>query len=377
MKVCYVTHASNLTGASQSLLDMLSGWKEYDIEPVVLLHSHGPLEKALKGIGVRTKVIKYTTSVKSKKKFGKEVDFVKLAINHHYSIDRIKKFFLDEQFDLIHNNSLLVGIGMQAAQESQIPYICHLREFVEEDHKLDYLDKRKQYDLIKRSTVAIAISNIICSKYKNTIPKADIITIYDGINTKKYYSKHSKIMGMKEINVLLPGRLSENKRQIDAIKAMEILYGKGMDNIKLIIIGGSDSSDYMQRIYQYVKSNKVPNVTFLPFGDLKRLREEADIGLMCSSNEGMGRVTIESMLAGCLTIGANAGATPELIEDGVNGYLYEVGNPESLAEMIIRAIENKDEARRVAKIGQRYAIENYGVQAYCSKIYEIYRKVLQ
>ena len=37
MKVCYFTHASNVTGANRSLLDMLAGLRGTDVEPVVII----------------------------------------------------------------------------------------------------------------------------------------------------------------------------------------------------------------------------------------------------------------------------------------------------------------------------------------------------
>ncbi len=375
MKVCYVTHKPNLTGANQSLLDMLSGWKDYDIEPLVLMPSHGPLEDKLSEIGVRSKVIRYTTAVKrsSDPVWRKPV---RVVVNRVYGIKRIKQFLLDERIDLVHNNSFLTGVGMQAAYDLSIPYICHLREFVEEDHRLEFVNKENQISLLGNANVAIAISNLINSKYRESTAKANIITLYNSVDTKKYYIDHPTLLESEDVNVLLCGRISQTKRQIDAIKAIEILYKKGYKNVKLTIVGNGDSTNYNQQIHNYVEQNHISNISFLPFSDLKDIRMKTDIGLMCSSHEAMGRVTIESMLSGCLTIGANAGATPELIDDGVTGFLYNVEDPDSLAETIIKAINNKNNARRIAKNAQKYAMENFGVKRYCEQLFDIYKKSL-
>ena len=53
MKVCYVTHLPNLTGANQSLLDILSKWEHQKVEAMVLLGKHGQLEEELKQLGIR------------------------------------------------------------------------------------------------------------------------------------------------------------------------------------------------------------------------------------------------------------------------------------------------------------------------------------
>ena len=52
MKVCYVTHKSNLTGANRSLLDLLDGLDRDVVEPCVLVGRKGPLLKELQQRGI-------------------------------------------------------------------------------------------------------------------------------------------------------------------------------------------------------------------------------------------------------------------------------------------------------------------------------------
>ncbi len=44
--------------------------------------------------------------------------------------------------------------------------------------------------------------------------------------------------------------------------------------------------------------------------------------LMCSENEGLGRVSIEAMFYGCLVIGRNSGGTKDFVFDGKTGLLF-------------------------------------------------------
>lgn len=76
-----------------------------------------------------------------------------------------------------------------------------------------------------------------------------------------------------------------------------------------------------------------------------------DINLVCSRSEGLGRITIESMLAGCLTISAAAGATCEIIKDKDNGLLYQCGNFKVLANKIEWAINHKGILKRLQNKG--------------------------
>jgi glycosyltransferase involved in cell wall biosynthesis len=68
--------------------------------------------------------------------------------------------------------------------------------------------------------------------------------------------------------------------------------------------------------------------------DPERAFLAADVALMCSRSEAMGRVTAEAMSACRPVIGFDAGGTSELIDHGRTGLLY--GDPESLVECMLR-----------------------------------------
>ena len=63
---------------------------------------------------------------------------------------------------------------------------------------------------------------------------------------------------------------------------------------------------------------------------------------MASKAETFGMVTIESMAAGTPVIGSNAGGTPELLDDGKRGILFETMNAESLSEAIKHFVDKYD-----------------------------------
>ena len=92
--------------------------------------------------------------------------------------------------------------------------------------------------------------------------------------------------------------------------------------------------------------------------------------------EAYGRVTIEAMLSGCLAVGVNTGATPELIKDGETGLLYQAGNVESLAECIEEALSNPERSRRLAKSGQVYVSHTFTKENNLRQILKVYQEAL-
>ena len=77
--------------------------------------------------------------------------------------------------------------------------------------------------------------------------------------------------------------------------------------------------------------------------------------LLClpSRAEGLGRVVIEAMLRGRGVVGGNAGGIPDLVDDGVDGLLVEVGNPKRLADALIRVLGDPDFAKRLGAAARR------------------------
>ena len=79
---------------------------------------------------------------------------------------------------------------------------------------------------------------------------------------------------------------------------------------------------------------------------------------MCSKAEGFGRVTAEFMSWGKPVIGRDSGATPEIVEDRVSGFLYD-GSIEDLARKMALLIEDCDLAVELGKQGQQQVARRF------------------
>lgn len=379
MKICYVTHLSNLTGANQSLLDILSNLDNKKITAVVLLGKHGPLENELRKRNISYKVIPYSTEIKEKNILKNGIKILKNCL----TLYSIKSFFLKEKFDLIHNNSLLVGIGMQAAKKSNIPYVCHMRELIVPEHNVELINPEKQKLAIENAAVTIAISQ--CVKKKFPYNKNSKV-LFDGIDIEKYNVEKRKIFNEVEskgkLNLFLPGRISEGKGQLEAIEAVEILKNKinrgevnSLKDVNLYIVGSIGDKEYNQKMLNYIKKHQLEGVYIMNFcNDLSELRLKCDIGLTCSKSEALGRVAIENMLSRLLVIGADADGTAEIVSED-RGILYEQGNPKDLADKILYAVYNEGKMKKIIDNAYKYARENFDASVYNEKLYEIYERI--
>ncbi len=132
------------------------------------------------------------------------------------------------------------------------------------------------------------------------------------------------------------GRIDEKKGQLFVLKALKQLRDRG-EEVHLLIVGEPTIDDakttaYYQEIQNYIKLNNLSdNVHIRPFTkEIINFYKAIDICVMSSEGETYGMVTIEAMLSKTPVIGTNSVGTPEVLEQGKLGKLFEFNNVDSL-----------------------------------------------
>ena len=110
--------------------------------------------------------------------------------------------------------------------------------------------------------------------------------------------------------------------------------------------------------------------------DMKALRKSVDVEIIASKCETFGRVTIEAMKSSNPVIGTNSGGTVELIEDGVNGYLFSYMNCEELAERMREFILYPHLIEKMGKNAYIYTKNRFTPEECARKIEEVYTQLI-
>ena len=91
---------------------------------------------------------------------------------------------------------------------------------------------------------------------------------------------------------------------------------------------------------------------------------KAFVLVLLSMFEGLGRVIIEAMATGTPVIGSRVGGIPELVEDGVRGFLVPPGDQKALAEKIRWILNNPEEAREMGSRARLFAAKLFSTETY-------------
>lgn len=375
MRICIFCHDHKFSGANMSLYDWLSDSRNSENDYIVVLpRRNNELIEKFSSIGV-TVMYSFYKPV-HKKLYKKSIaEKIKLPLIMLYAIlfNNISYYFLYRELkkmnvDIIHSNSFATVAGVKVAVKLSLPHIWHIREFMEEDHQIKHFFENSITKYCTYSS-AIFISDVIADKYRRKYNFRNSIIIYNKIKYDKNYVKLRKFMEDGCCNIIIVGTLSENKGQLDAIKAVEKLNRDNV-NYKLLICG---TGVYEDELKKYVKLNNVKNVSFLGHvSNVTKLRKKIDVALMCSKNEALGRVSIEAQYYENLLIGANCGFTPYVIEDGKTGFLYDE-SVDDLYSKILYSINNKSECTDIIERAKKESLSKYNVSV-INKIEEFYKK---
>jgi len=174
----------------------------------------------------------------------------------------------------------------------------------------------------------------------------------------------------------LVGALLAGKGQEDAIQAIDLLKRAGLD-VEVVLVGDGPSQ-YRRRLEDLVVSSDLQGRVHFTgrVPDSSPAMQSSDVVLMCSRSEAFGRVTIEGMLAGKPVIGTRGGATPELIEDGVTGLLYDFGNPKELSDRIRRLYDDPSLARSLGHNAKTWATQHFLSDESSEQLFSVLKSVL-
>ena len=161
------------------------------------------------------------------------------------------------------------------------------------------------------------------------------------------------------------GRLSVEKAVGYLLDAMAELRAKHAD-VHLVVVGEGDQRAHLQ---ERVESLGLPRaVTFLgERGDARQIIGAIDVLILPSLTEGLPNVVLEAFAYKTPVVATAVGGVPELVIDGETGWLVPPRDPHALAQAILDALSNPEEARRRAENAYKHLLEHFTVEKQVDK----------
>jgi glycosyltransferase involved in cell wall biosynthesis len=158
---------------------------------------------------------------------------------------------------------------------------------------------------------------------------------------------------------------------LDAFK----LVAAELDNATLSIVGEPRTRTYLNELRGLTKrldlEKRVEFRGYQPQTEVANYMRRAAVLVVPSLSEGFPRIVLEGIAAGVPVVATNVGGIPELIVDGVTGFLVEPGNCRMLADTIVRVIKNTSNATVIARQARARAVEVFSKERYVASYREL------
>lgn len=111
--------------------------------------------------------------------------------------------------------------------------------------------------------------------------------------------------------------------------------------------------------------------------DVPEVLSEAAVSVLPSLSEGLSNTLLESMAAGVPVVATKVGGNPEVIQDGIGGYLVPPRDSSALAEAICAILKNRDLARNLGREARQRVVERFSLERMVRETQDLYVQLLE
>jgi glycosyltransferase involved in cell wall biosynthesis len=170
------------------------------------------------------------------------------------------------------------------------------------------------------------------------------------------------------------GRLAPQKGQRYLLEAIQKMVAAGED-VALVLVGEGPLLGSLKA--QVAASGLERRVFFAGFRpEVRDLMPEFDVFVLPSVWEGFGLVLLEAMAAGRAIVASRVSAIPEVVEDGVTGFLVPPGDSDALAEALVTLRRDGVKRERLGIAGAERLRRQFTLERMVERTIEVYRAVL-
>ncbi|VAE40976.1 group 1 glycosyl transferase [Enterobacter hormaechei] len=360
IKIAHVVVASELAGAQQIALDILSNISNENVEKYIIcgeLHSRSAdFIKLFEDANVSI-----ISVPELKRNIGKS-DIAAFRI--------LYKIFKEYKFDIVHTNSTKPAIvARTAAKLAGVKKVIHTVHGIA-FHKKVSQPLRTMYWAIEYFSALFGDFNVSVNKYyKRFYPLINTPVIHNGINFNNFNpNKDEKDF----INFAFMARLDDQKNPLEFLSAASLVIKtyNGNQKIKFTLAG---DGPLMNDCLEYINSNDINKHVDVKGWVRNKSEFYNSIDVLCQPSEweAFGLVFVEAAYFEVPSIGKGVEGVPEVIDSSRTGFTYN-GGEEEMCELMLRYIENPLLVKEHGVNAKNNALDKFSVDIMVKKYQEIY-----
>jgi glycosyltransferase involved in cell wall biosynthesis len=170
------------------------------------------------------------------------------------------------------------------------------------------------------------------------------------------------------------GRMTGVKRTDDVLLAVRELRERGVDAVLCMVGDGPDRDAVEQRAHDL---DIVRHCLFVGYQDeVAPYYAAFDALILPSANEGTPVSAIEALAGGRPVVATRVGGVPDVVRDGIDGFLVEPGDVDAMADRLARLAGDSELRARMGAAGRERVLERYSVERLLDDTDRLYRSLL-
>jgi len=357
--VLHLIESSETGGAETVVISLVENLDRNRYRSFVCLLSDGWLNTQLQRRGIETMVISQPRSV----------DFL--------WIYRVYRTLRDRSIHVMHSHEFATNVyGSLLSLVSGIPIVttAHGKNYYAEKWR-----RRLAYRFAARQSTMVAVSEDLKRflTQRVGIPPGNIRVVHNGIDLHRYAlsERHSTTRKDLGIDARQPvigtvGNLFAVKGQTYLLRACAVVARDFPDFVLLVAGEGGQ----LGALEDEARSLGIGgNVKFLGFReDVPYLLQAMDVFVLPSLSEGLPLSILEALALQKPIVASNVGGIPEVVKDGVTGYLVPSKDPKALAEKIILLLHHPQVAADFVKEGRKRVEEAFSLEQMIQEYQSLY-----
>lgn len=375
--VVFFHPSSDLYGADKILIYIMKNFKGDRVR--LVLKTDGPFVGLVRRECPEVRIVmapSMPVAAKKDLKPGGIVKFVKSLLTFGKVIGKLKA----EGMDVMYVNTLALVPVLFFFRRSGVKKIIHVHEIMTNDKLLHRL---LNGFALKLADAVICVSDAVRRNLCGLGYDDKLQTVYNGISFKSGSEDLRKMdVDADKVNMALIGRIKpKNKGQILLLEAMTKMHREVIKKTRFYFVGSPvQGQEYMlAEVERKIDELGLREyVTMMPFvNDIEIVYRAMDVIIVPSVfDDPFPTTVLEGMYWGRPVIGTATGGIPEMIADGVTGFIAERDNPDSLADKITALVTDKALAVRMGENGRRRFENNFTEEAFNVRFGEAVRRIL-
>ncbi len=214
-------------------------------------------------------------------------------------------------------------------------------------------------------TKSIFVSNSIKLDYISYLglSPAKVESVNNGVNTENFNYNNSSPLRAK-LNIPVDNKIITCVSRITKNKGLDILLDAialiaiNNSNFRLVIVGDGPEKISLEKYTNHLKIAHLVN--FVGFQkDIPSFLNGSDVFVLPSLNEGMPLALLEAMASNIACITTNVGGIPDVIENGINGYMVTPSDRDKLAALIFDLLTNDVKRKLIGDNARQHIKSNF------------------